>query len=85
MEDTETWTMEITKRFNRDIGLTPQETLTHTLLVPINTGVSYMTGKRKFKPYIHTAYPFYKELSDHVSKLFKHQKLYYQQNVIISS
>ena len=52
---TETWTMEITKRFNRDIGLTLQETLTHTLLVPINTGVSYVTGKRKFKPYIHTA------------------------------
>ena len=63
-KDTETWTMEITKRFNRDIGLTPQETLTHMLLVPINTGVSYVTGKRKFKPYIHTAYPFYKELSD---------------------
>ena len=63
-KDTETWTMEITKRFNRDIGLTPQETQTHTLLVPINTGVSYVTGKRKFKPYIHTAYPFYKELSD---------------------
>ena len=63
-KDTETWTMEITKRFNRDIGLTPQETQTHTLLVPINTGVLYVTGKRKFKPYIHTAYPFYKELSD---------------------
>ena len=63
-KDTETWTMEITKRFNRDIGLTPQETQTHTLLVPINTGVLYVTGKRKFKPYIYTAYPFYKELSD---------------------
>ena len=43
--DTETWTMEITKRFNIDIGLTPEETKTHTLLVPINTGQSYVTGK----------------------------------------
>ena len=63
-KDTETWTMEITKRFNREIGLTREETQTHTLLLPINTGVLYVTGKRKFKPDIHTAYPSYKELSD---------------------
>ena len=62
--DTETWTMEITKRFNRDIGLTPEETKTHTLLVPIKTGQSYATGKRKCKPCMITAYPFDKELSD---------------------
>ena len=43
--DTKTWTIEITKRFNRDIGLTLEETKTHTLLVPINTGQSYVTGK----------------------------------------
>ena len=59
-KDTETWTMEITKRFNRDIGLTLEETKTHTLLVPINTGQSYMTGKQKCKPSVITAYPFYK-------------------------
>ena len=63
-KDTGTWTMEITKRFNIDIGLTPEETKTHTLLVPINTGQSYVTGKREFKPSVITAYPFYKELSD---------------------
>ena len=56
--------MEITKRFNRDIGLTLEETKTHTLLVPINTGQSYVTGKREFKPSVITAYPFDKELSD---------------------
>ena len=44
-KDTGTWTMEITKRFNIDIGLIPEETKTHTLLVPINTGQSYVTGK----------------------------------------
>ena len=62
--DTETWTMDIIKRFNRDIGLTLEETKTHTLLVPINTGQSYMTGKQNYKPSVITAYPFYKELSD---------------------
>lgn len=62
--DTETWTIDIIKRFNRDIGLTPEETKTHTLLVPINTGLSYVTGKQKYEPSVITAYPFYKELSD---------------------